>query len=105
MCYALLYEMCVPWLICLYGVFCGSCMYVSDCMSVCMCSMYHVLAHWCACRYLSKNCSAVIQVEVARPVCLECYQDCKELGRITLREGGNTIAAGLVTKVIPPPHI
>lgn len=57
------------------------------------------------CRYLSKNCSAVIQVEVARPVCLECYQDCKELGRITLREGGNTIAAGLVTKVNPPPHI
>ncbi|KAL5457135.1 hypothetical protein EMCRGX_G034375 [Ephydatia muelleri] len=50
-------------------------------------------------RYLSKNCSAVIQVEVARPVCLECYQDCKELGRITLREGGNTIAAGLVTKI------
>ena len=52
-----------------------------------------------ACRFLSKNCSAIIQVEVARPVCLECYQDCKELGRITLREGGNTVAAGLVTKV------
>ena len=63
--------------------------------------VYQVLACWCVCvcRFLSKNCTAVIQVEVARPVCLECYQDCKELGRITLREGGNTIAAGLVTKV------
>ena len=42
---------------------------------------------------------AVIQLEVQRPVCLELYQDCKDLGRFLLRFGGNTIAAGMVTKV------
>jgi len=41
----------------------------------------------------------VIQLEVQRPVCLELYQDCKDLGRFMLRSGGNTIAAGVVTKV------
>ena len=32
-------------------------------------------------------------------MCLELYQDCKDLGRFMLRSGGNTIAAGVVTKV------
>lgn len=47
----------------------------------------------------TKQSTAVIQLEVQRPVCLELYQDCKDLGRFMLRSGGNTIAAGVVTKV------
>ena len=46
-----------------------------------------------------KQSTAVIQLEVQRPVCLELYQDCKDLGRFMLRSKGNTIAAGMVTKV------
>ena len=51
------------------------------------------------CRCLTKNTTAVIQIEVSRPVCMELYQDCRELGRFMLRSGGATIAAGVVTKV------
>ena len=50
-------------------------------------------------RCLTKNSTAVIQLEVSRPVCMELYQDCRELGRFMLRSGGATIAAGVVTKV------
>ena len=50
-------------------------------------------------RCLMKQSTAVIQLEVQRPVCLELYQDCKDLGRFMLRSKGNTIAAGMVTKV------
>ena len=53
----------------------------------------------CYYRCLTKNCTAVIQVELSRPMCLELYQECKELGRFMLRSGGNTIAAGIVTKI------
>ncbi|OQR79809.1 HBS1 protein [Tropilaelaps mercedesae] len=48
-------------------------------------------------RCLGKNSSGVVVLKVARPICLELYQDSKELGRITLRQGGHTIAAGIVT--------
>ncbi|XP_064382264.1 HBS1-like protein [Halichondria panicea] len=51
-------------------------------------------------RCLTKNSSAIIRLDVSRPICLELYQDCKELGRFMIRAGGNTIAAGVVTKII-----
>ncbi|XP_003741002.1 HBS1-like protein [Galendromus occidentalis] len=51
-------------------------------------------------RYLSKNSSGVVVIKVARPICVERYQDSKELGRITLRQSGNTIAAGVVTALL-----
>ena len=50
-------------------------------------------------RCLTKNSTAVVELEIARPVCLELYQDYRELGRFMLRSEGSTIAAGLVTKV------
>ena len=43
--------------------------------------------------------SAVIEVELTRPVCVELYKEYKDLGRFMLRYGGATIAAGLVTEV------
>ena len=46
-----------------------------------------------------KNTSAMIELELARPISLELYKDYKELGRFMLRYGGSTLAAGLVTDV------
>lgn len=57
---------------------------------------------WCetyVCRCLVKNSSAVVEIEFERPVCLEMYKDYKDLGRFMLRNGGHTIAAGLVEEV------
>ncbi|KAJ2943898.1 hypothetical protein O0L34_g8222 [Tuta absoluta] len=50
-------------------------------------------------RCLGNNSIAVVEIEVCRPICIECYKDVKELGRVMLRVAGTTIAAGLVTKV------
>ncbi len=35
-----------------------------------------------------------------RRVCVEAFGECKSLGRFTLREGGLTIAAGTVMRVL-----
>lgn len=41
----------------------------------------------------------MVEIEFERPVCLEMYKDYKDLGRFMLRQGGHTIAAGLVEEV------
>ena len=51
-------------------------------------------------RFLSNNTSAIVEIQVSRPIALELYSDCKELGRFMLRVGGVTIAAGLITKIV-----
>lgn len=50
-------------------------------------------------RCLGNNSCALVEIETTKPICIECYADCKELGRIMLRIGGITVAAGLVTKI------
>lgn len=50
-------------------------------------------------RCLSKNTSAVVEIEVNRPICIELFKEFKDLGRFMLRAGGSTIAAGLVTDI------
>ncbi|XP_046858247.1 HBS1-like protein [Xenia sp. Carnegie-2017] len=50
-------------------------------------------------RCLTKNSTANIELELSRPVCVELYKDCRNLGRFMLRYGGKTIAAGIVTKI------
>lgn len=47
--------------------------------------------------------AVVVIVPVSRPVCMETYADVKALGRIALREGGQTLGVGIVTAVYPPP--
>lgn len=42
----------------------------------------------------------MVEIEFERPVCLEMYKDYKDLGRFMLRQGGHTIAAGLVEEAI-----
>lgn len=51
-------------------------------------------------RFLGNNTSAIVEVHVNRPIALELYSDCKELGRVMLRVGGVTIAAGLIVKIV-----
>jgi elongation factor 1 alpha-like protein len=50
-------------------------------------------------RFLTKGMSAVIELKINRPLCMELYQNYRELGRFMLRYGSNTIAAGLITEV------
>ncbi|KAF8796514.1 HBS1-like protein [Argiope bruennichi] len=50
-------------------------------------------------RCLTKNSSAVVEIEVNRPICIELFKEFKDLGRFMLRSGGSTIAAGLVTNI------
>lgn len=51
-------------------------------------------------RCLVKNTSGVIRIQVSRPICVEVHKDCKELGRFMLRYSGDTIAAGLIDRII-----
>lgn len=52
-------------------------------------------------RCLVKNCNAVVEIAMeSAPVCIELYAEVKELGRFMLRQGGKTIAAGLVTDIL-----
>ncbi|XP_025195578.1 HBS1-like protein [Melanaphis sacchari] len=50
-------------------------------------------------RMIKKNTHALIKINLSRPICVEVYSDIRQLGRVMLRSGGTTIAAGLVTKV------
>lgn len=50
-------------------------------------------------RWLDKNSSALVDIRVDRPICLELYSECKDLGRFMLRHDGVTIAAGLVVEI------
>lgn len=51
-------------------------------------------------RVLTRGQSAVIEVTALRATCFEPYADCRSLGRIVLREGGQTLAVGIVTAVL-----
>lgn len=51
-------------------------------------------------RCLGNNTCALVEIETCKPICIERYADCKELGRVMLRIGGVTVAAGLVTKIL-----
>ena len=46
-----------------------------------------------------KNSSAVVEIEFERAMCLELFSEFKDLGRFMLRNGGHTIAAGVVEEV------
>ncbi|KNE71550.1 hypothetical protein AMAG_20387 [Allomyces macrogynus ATCC 38327] len=48
-------------------------------------------------RVLTTGATALVELSLDRPVCLEAFTDCKEFGRFMLRKGGETIAAGVVS--------
>lgn len=51
-------------------------------------------------RFLTKGMSAIIELKINRPICVELYQSYRELGRFMLRYGGTTIAAGIITEIL-----
>lgn len=50
-------------------------------------------------RCLARGTVGVIDVTLARPIAAERYEDCPHLGRVALREGGATLALGVVQQV------
>ncbi|KAJ1729850.1 hypothetical protein LPJ61_003325, partial [Coemansia biformis] len=50
-------------------------------------------------RHIRKGATALVEITTEARVCLELFQDAKELGRVMLRKGGETIAAGIVTAI------
>lgn len=44
--------------------------------------------------------TAIVEVTPVRPIPLEVFADVKALGRIALREGGRTVAVGIVTGIL-----
>ncbi|KAL6729707.1 hypothetical protein Aduo_000740 [Ancylostoma duodenale] len=49
-------------------------------------------------RCLAKQMSGLVEIETEREVAIEPYTICKALGRITIRAGGQTIAAGIIER-------
>lgn len=47
-----------------------------------------------------KGQTGAVEVRLDRPLCLEEYSDLKALGRVALRDGGRTLAVGVVTRLI-----
>ncbi|KAJ2849140.1 hypothetical protein IWW36_002855 [Coemansia brasiliensis] len=48
-------------------------------------------------RHIRRGATARVEIVTESKLCLELFKDAKELGRIMLRRGGETIAAGIVT--------
>ncbi|KAJ4707683.1 putative Elongation factor 1-alpha [Melia azedarach] len=51
-------------------------------------------------RCLTAKQSAVVEVVLQAPVCVEEFSNCRALGRVFLRSLGRTIAVGIVTRII-----
>ena len=47
-----------------------------------------------------KNFNAIVILECEKPICVEIYNNIKQLGRIALRSEGETIAIGFVQEFI-----
>nr|CAG8517657.1 15756_t:CDS:10 [Entrophospora candida] len=51
-------------------------------------------------RHIPKSTAAIVEIQLPnRPIPIETFKDNKELGRIMIRKGGETIAAGIVTEI------
>lgn len=50
--------------------------------------------------FAKKGMKIIAILETEAPVCVETYQDYQQLGRFTLRDQGQTIAIGKITKLL-----
>jgi elongation factor 1 alpha-like protein len=55
-------------------------------------------------RCLPRGTAGVVEVTLGRPMAAERYDDCQALGRVALREGGATLALGVVIRVGTQQH-
>ncbi|KAK0425358.1 hypothetical protein QR680_009159 [Steinernema hermaphroditum] len=51
-------------------------------------------------RCINRHTSGLIEIKTEVPIALEAYKSCKTLGRITLRDKGETVAAGIIEQVL-----
>ena len=51
-------------------------------------------------RLLRQNEAALVEIELEKPLPLECEADCRHLGRIVLRCEGESVAAALVVAIV-----
>ncbi|KAJ1914402.1 hypothetical protein IWQ60_008819 [Tieghemiomyces parasiticus] len=51
-------------------------------------------------RHLPKSSTAKVEITTQRPICLDTFERSKSFGRVTLRKGGETIAAGIVLRLV-----
>jgi elongation factor 1 alpha-like protein len=51
-------------------------------------------------RALPKNCTAIVELQLAVPICLEAFTDCRALGRFVLRRNGDSVAVGRVEQLL-----
>lgn len=51
-------------------------------------------------RFLTKGMSAIVEIKINKPLCMELFQNYRELGRFMLRSTSTTIAAGMITEIL-----
>ncbi|CDJ37895.1 G1 to S phase transition protein, putative [Eimeria tenella] len=51
-------------------------------------------------QFVTSDCLVSVEIILSKPMCMEEYEACSQLGRFTLRDEGKTIAAGRVTKIL-----
>ncbi|KAI8620107.1 P-loop containing nucleoside triphosphate hydrolase protein [Chytriomyces sp. MP71] len=51
-------------------------------------------------RALPKNVTAIVDIKLERPICVELAKVSRELGRLMIRSGSTVVAAGLVTEIV-----
>ena len=49
---------------------------------------------------MPKNYNAIVTFELEEKFCLELYSNIKQYGRLTLRDLGQTLAAGVIIELI-----
>ena len=50
-------------------------------------------------RAIPRSSSAIIEITVKRPICVELFRSYRELGRFTLRRQGDTVGVCIITKL------
>lgn len=51
-------------------------------------------------RSLSKACTAIVELQLSLPICMEAFSDCRALGRFVLRRNGDSIAVGRIEEIL-----
>lgn len=51
-------------------------------------------------RAIPKNSTAIVEIKTERPICLEVFAKSKELGRLVLRRGAESVGAGIILEIL-----
>jgi len=51
-------------------------------------------------QFLKKGQQGIVEIETAGALCVETFADSPQMGRFTIRDEGNTVAIGKITKLL-----